>query len=475
MIPGFILIFLTSVHLSLTAQKGREAEIVFMDFPPEFSKEERLSHLASSIEDLSVLFLDEAEAFKLVERSIKEVENIKEAVKLKKKLDTLLSHKPESASNMTLSEAVSFISHPINSYHLLQRSAYLWPKYIQITKKFFSSLPKKISKRLTNIPKQLSKIQFATETDFTDGAINGLFNLQNYYELRSEDVAEGKILESDRESERRTEISSEQCVVIAEQAGRRRQLHLAVDWLLTALQRAGAHSNSNTDNHQHVARIRKLLKKAKETHDDYIISEGFLNLGMEDIRVITQNKPYSEALAKSEEFLANKEIFEAVMRVDWRDEGKVNQFAQNYLQRDYVDRTSMMYQLVVTLAQEPHRRQLCRGEIPVRPVRSDLLGRDYRCVNLHYNNPFLKLGPFSLEILNLQPFIGTFHRMFTERETDLIIEKSKGRLKPTPYFVDGELLSYSARRTSKVSLKMLNQYYPIHQNLLFCSVVVFER
>ena len=284
MIPGFILIFLTSVHLSLTAQKGREAEIVFMDFPPEFSKEERLSHLASSIEDLSVLFLDEAEAFKLVERSIKEVENIKEAVKLKKKLDTLLSHKPESASNMTLSEAVSFISHPINSYHLLQRSAYLWPKYIQITKKFFSSLPKKISKRLTNIPKQLSKIQFATETDFTDGAINGLFNLQNYYELRSEDVAEGKILESDRESERRTEISSEQCVVIAEQAGRRRQLHLAVDWLLTALQRAGAHSN--TDNHQHVARIRKLLKKAKETHDDYIISEGFLNLGMEDIRVM---------------------------------------------------------------------------------------------------------------------------------------------------------------------------------------------
>ena len=42
--------------------------------------------------------------------------------------------------------------------------------------------------------------------------------------------------------------------------------------------------------------------------------------------------------------------------------------------------------------------------------------------------------------------------MFTEKETDLIIEKSKGRLKPTPYYVDGELLSYSARRTSKVKI-----------------------
>ena len=190
----------------------------------------------------------------------------------------------------------------------------------------------------------------------------------------------------------------------------------------------------------------------QETHDDYITSEGFLNLGMEDIRVMTQNKPFSEALARSEEFLANKEILEAVMGVDWLDEGKVYQFAQNYLQRAYVDRSVMMYQLVVTLAQEPQRRQLCRGE---SSVRSHQLGREYRCVNLHYNNPFLKLGPFSLEILNLQPFSGTFHRMFTEKETDLIIEKSKGRLKPTPYYVDGELLSYSARRTSKVSLKKL--------------------
>ena len=256
MFTGFFLIFLSSLHLSLSAQRGREAEIVFMDYPPEFSKEERSSHLASSIEDLSVLFLREAEAFNLVDRAIKEVENIQEAAKLKKKLATLLSHKPDTASNMTQNEVILFVSHPINSYHLLQRSAQLWPKYIQITKKFFSSLPKKVSKRLTNIPKQLSMVQFATETDFTDGAINGLFNLQNYYELQSDDIAEGNILERDRQSGRGVQISSEQCVFIAEQAGRMKQLHLAVDWLETALQRAGG------DNKQ-VGRISKLLRKAK--------------------------------------------------------------------------------------------------------------------------------------------------------------------------------------------------------------------
>ena len=266
MIPAAFCIFLTSLHLSLAAHRGREAEIVFMDHPPEFSKEERSSHLASSIEDLSVLFMNEAEAFNLVERSIKEVEDIKEAVKLKKKLETLLSHKPLTASNMSQTDVISFISHPINSYHLLQRSAQLWPKYILMTKKFFSSLPKKVSKRLTNIPKHLSKIQFATETDFTDGAINGLFNLQNYYELQSDDIAEGNILESDRErgSDPRVEISSDECVFIAEQAGRRKQLHLAVGWLQTALQRAGGDS-------KHVARINKLLKKAKVGVVCYIV------------------------------------------------------------------------------------------------------------------------------------------------------------------------------------------------------------
>ena len=256
MIPAVFLIFLARLQLSLAAHKGREAEIVFMDHPPEFSREERSSHLASSIEDLSVLFLKEAEAFNLVERSIQEVADIKEAVKLKKKLETLLSHKPDTASNMTQTEVIFFVSHPINSYHLLQRSAQLWPKYIQITKKFFSSLPKKVSKRLTNIPKQLSMVQFATETDFTDGAINGLFNLQNYYELQSDDIAEGNILERDRQSGRGVQISSEQCVFIAEQAGRMKQLHLAVDWLETALQRAG-------NNQQQVGRISKLLRKAK--------------------------------------------------------------------------------------------------------------------------------------------------------------------------------------------------------------------
>ena len=138
----FILL-VTSVNLS---SAYIETDLVFMDNPPEFSQEEKSSHVSSSIEDLATLVRHEVEAFDLVERSIKEVENVKEAVKFKKNLSKLLSHRPSLASNITRDEALLYISHPIKSYHLLHRSANLWTKYIQIIKKFFASLPKKISK-----------------------------------------------------------------------------------------------------------------------------------------------------------------------------------------------------------------------------------------------------------------------------------------------------------------------------------------
>ena len=168
---------------------------------------------------------------------------------------------------------------------------------------------------------------------------------------------------------------------------------------------------------------------------------------MEDIRVMTRTKPYNEALSKSDDYLANKESLDQVLKVDWNDEDKVYQFAQRVLQRDYLSRKSMMYQLVVSLAQEPDRRLLCQGKTTETRMRRDTQNQ---CIKLYYNDPYLRLGPFNLEILNTEPFIGAFHSILSEKETDSIIEKSKGRLKPTPYHIDGELLKYSARRTSKV-------------------------
>ena len=264
-----LLCLLTIAHL---CSAYIETDLLFMDEPPEFSQEEKSSHVASSVEDLSDLFLHEVKAFDLVQRSIREIEDVKEAVKLKKKLLTLLTHRPSVASNITRAEALVLVSHPIPSYHLLYRSAHLWPKYIQTIRKFFSSLPKRVSKHLTNIPKHLSKIQFGSEVDFTHGAVNGLFNLQNYYNLRSDDIAKGQILESDLQRER-LEISSEECVTIAGQAGKMNQLHLAVEWLQTALRRSEGVSQDT------ILERRRLLRRAQVGRFVVTMPGEFLALG----------------------------------------------------------------------------------------------------------------------------------------------------------------------------------------------------
>ena len=102
---------------------------------------------------------------------------------------------------------------------------------------------------------------------------------------------------------------------------------------------------------------------------------------------------------------------------------------------------------IVSLGQENMRYELCQGKSAERPAK---ITKDLKCDFLQYSDPFLKLGPLKYEIHNSEPFIGTFHDLFTKSEAAEIINYSKGNLKPTPYNVAGELVKYSARRTSKL-------------------------
>ena len=74
--------------------------------------------------------------------------------------------------------------------------------------------------------------------------------------------------------------------------------------------------------------------------------------------------------------------------------------------------------------------------------------------HLHYNDPYLKLGPFKLEIVRIEPFIGVFRDMHSRKEVEDIKEGAKGRMKATPLTVGNDdektVLTYTRRRSSKV-------------------------
>lgn len=91
-------------------------------------------------------------------------------------------------------------------------------------------------------------------------------------------------------------------------------------------------------------------------------------------------------------------------------------------------------------------QKLCLGKFK-RPPR---LEKSLKCIFLHQNNPYLKLGPFKFEYLHRNPEIGVVHEFATENEVRKIRNSAKGHMKSTPYTIGTKDNSYSKLRTSKV-------------------------
>ena len=73
-----------------------------------------------------------------------------------------------------------------------------------------------------------------------------------------------------------------------------------------------------------------------------------------------------------------------------------------------------------------------------------------RCIWVHHDNPFLRLGPFKFEVLHQDPEIAYIHDLVSEKQTDNVKELAKGKTKSTPYNTGGKQEGFSKLRTSKV-------------------------
>ena len=77
------------------------------------------------------------------------------------------------------------------------------------------------------------------------------------------------------------------------------------------------------------------------------------------------------------------------------------------------------------------------------------------CKWLHHNDPYLQLGPFKLEVKHRSPEIAIIHEFVKPQEAQKIRNLTLGKMKSTPYTVNGKYSIYSKERTSKV--KYLNE------------------
>ena len=96
----------------------------------------------------------------------------------------------------------------------------------------------------------------------------------------------------------------------------------------------------------------------------------------------------------------------------------------------------------------PEIQRLCQGEEGVRPPRYDV---STKCHLLSMDNPYLKIGPFLLENKNTEGnYVAQIHNIVSPAEMEAVKEKTKTRLKATPYLTGQELQEFSYDRTSKV-------------------------
>ena len=77
------------------------------------------------------------------------------------------------------------------------------------------------------------------------------------------------------------------------------------------------------------------------------------------------------------------------------------------------------------------------------------------CHWLHHNNPYLKIGPFKMEVHHTDPEIAQLHDFVSQTEVDSIKDLVRGKMQSTPYFIKGSSERFSKERTSKI--KYLNE------------------
>ena len=89
-------------------------------------------------------------------------------------------------------------------------------------------------------------------------------------------------------------------------------------------------------------------------------------------------------------------------------------------QPDYIKQ--LQHWDVTRFSREAHFRMACNG------FTSRVETVPHRCKLLHHRNPYLKLGPFKVEVASDAPVIMIFHDFFTEEEMIWLVEYSKPRL-----------------------------------------------
>ena len=232
-----------------------------------------------------------------------------------------------------------------------------------------------------------------------EGAVNGLYLLQDAFNLNISKFANG-IVFADKLSaesfESHTRLSYEDVDGIAKISYNRNNYHRAVDWFGAALEVA-----VTTKNKENVKKATNYLKTTMKVHDQVLDVKG--PTGIQNGKHWETNiQPYDEKLRKKKKYKNALKEFNA------KQKNYTITFVNSHSAPVFTDQFN----------------RLCKGEILLPADHS----KDLTCFSLHHFNPYLRLGPFKLEDQSLSPYVTVFRDFLAVSEMEYYKDYARPRL-----------------------------------------------
>ena len=265
-----------------------------------------------------------------------------------------------------------YIAHPINTLGVVHRTCEHTLQNLQVTRKIEDQRSK-----LLNLTKLFPNMQ-----DYIVAA-QSINLLQETYDLKTEDLANGIIFGY----KSHFEVPIYAKIAIGTQAGNRKFLDSSIEWIQSALD----HPNPDPQLHK-VAK--KQMKELRGMHDQLLERRGPISGGHRAFPVpfdkkLKTKKKYKKI--KSPKKFKSELIFKPLF-----DDGTREGSSQEKM-KDY----------------NGNYRSLCQTNPVKEVIRNATMDQDLKCRYLHHSDPYLKIGPFLVEELNIDPWLmvvkGNYH------------------------------------------------------------------
>ena len=316
--------------------------------------------------------------------------------------------KTEFNSNVTEIPADVFVQHPINVFHLIKR-------YGLFIKQLFNQMKsKEIVEKIKTIYEESEILKTVNQDDFTK-SVNAIVVMIHSYELDMNKLRDGIIDIQHLQRETKpfksvNKLSTSELLVIAQHAEGRGLLGTAANIIKPAL--------TLVNEEPMHAELRKVLRKsiAQFKREILIKHNGYL----EKTQSVATDKYVFNTYLLNENLEKRKKQPKYVKAKDMIDVNKIKDSIKDDGASKF--KTDSMLK---TCGGKTRKNMAYLRNSNLPNVSEN---RTHKCRHLHHKDPYSKLGPFKLEILHHEPFIMIFHEMFTEEDTDYLVDWARPRL-----------------------------------------------